>query len=274
MTLGSGARLVVSLLALALVVAVIGITTTEARLVQARPDNPWTVPDPLSGFPVNLSGRAIYEGSPTLADLDGDEKLDIVVGGSDPSNPTCLGRLYAVKSNGTILWDIQTRAPIQSTPAVDDIDGDGTQEVVVGLGYPNSEKCANGGLLAVNGLTGAQEWLFDTQDWNGHKQNGFTDAVFPRPPSLKFPAMAARGLHSDRTISVSICWTAAGIHCGRGGTPIVVGGRGIITRTRSGPRPPLPTWMATEPSRSSPGPTSRRATATAIHREGIYTSLT
>ncbi len=86
---------------------------------------PFSTPPAASGFPVTLpGGAAIYQGSPTLADVTGDGKLTTFVGGSDAGN-ACLGRLYAVGPTGTVLWDIQTRAPIDSTPAVADIDGDG-----------------------------------------------------------------------------------------------------------------------------------------------------
>jgi hypothetical protein len=157
------------------------VLTAQPLQVKADLNNP---PPEAPGFPVDLSGHAIYEGSPTLADLDGDEELDIIIGGED--NATCRGRLYAISASGTMLWDIQTRAPINSTPAVDDIDNDGVQEVVVGLGTVESKNCANGGVLAVNGQTGAQEWIFDTQDWNGHVQNGFRDGVFSSPTIADF----------------------------------------------------------------------------------------
>jgi len=159
----------------------------EIAPVQSRLARAWwgSNPPASSGFPVALSGRAIYESSPTLVDLNGDDKLDIVVGGTAASN-LCQGRLYAVTSNGATLWDVSTRAPINSTPAVADIDGDSVPEVVVGMGTVESKSCAHGGVLAVNGQTGAQEWIFETQDWNGHVQNGYRDAVFSSPVIADF----------------------------------------------------------------------------------------
>ncbi len=143
----------------------------------------WNInPPSVAGFPAALGNGGVYsEASLTLADANGDGQLEIFVGKPDESNPNCRGRLYAVNAVGTVLWNIQTRAPIHSTPAVADIDNDGVPEVVVGLGSVQSENCANGGVLAVNAQTGAQKWIFDTQDWLNHAPNGFTDPVFSSP---------------------------------------------------------------------------------------------
>jgi len=101
-----------------------------------------------SGFPVNTdisSARAqdgIIDGttattgwfrlsSPTLADLDGDGKKEIVIGSQD-------GRVYVYNENGTVRWsrylDSYTTAatPVTGSPAVGDIDGDGSPDVVAG----------------------------------------------------------------------------------------------------------------------------------------------
>ena len=77
---------------------------------------------------------AVYA-SPVLAELDGDRKLDVVVAGADQ-------RVYAVKgTTGRLLpgWPVLARdggdaAKILSSPAVGDLDGDGSPEVVVGTG--------------------------------------------------------------------------------------------------------------------------------------------
>jgi hypothetical protein len=104
----------------------------------------------LSGFPVitnpefsrpedrnenNVLDRGIFA-APVLGDLDQDGKLDIVVAAMDQ-------RVYAWKGDGTPVngWPVLARdlrepvpqgARIVSMPALGDLDGDGSLEVVVG----------------------------------------------------------------------------------------------------------------------------------------------
>jgi len=143
-------------------------------------NNPPTQP----GFPQILSGSGIYESSPTVADLDGDAtSLEIVLAGRDQTDgvPNCKGRVYAYRVDGSTYWERQVRAPINSTPAVADIDGDGKAEVLVGLGGYVDTQCWHGGLLAMDGRTGDTQWLFDTQDWLYHQPDGWLDGVYSSP---------------------------------------------------------------------------------------------
>jgi len=97
----------------------------------------------LRGFPYRIGLRApsadgrldsaIYA-SPALADLDGDAKLDVVVGAADQ-------QIYAVKGNGRDVagWPVLARdgvdgarAKILSSPAIGDLDGDHRPDVVEG----------------------------------------------------------------------------------------------------------------------------------------------
>jgi hypothetical protein len=99
----------------------------------------------VKGFPYAIRIRAPIEhgqldaaiyGSPALADLDRDGKLDIVVGAADQ-------RVYAVKGNGRDVpgWPVLARdgeqgniAKILASPAIGDLDGDRSPDVVQATG--------------------------------------------------------------------------------------------------------------------------------------------
>jgi len=71
------------------------------------------------------------------------------------------GTLYALSNNGAVLWSTNLGAPIYSSPAVSASDG-----TVYAATYPYLSPS----LFAVNPLTGATEWSFQTDDWlyGGH----------------------------------------------------------------------------------------------------------
>lgn len=70
------------------------------------------------------TGGAIY-GRATLADLNNDGSLEVVVG-------SCDNRVYCISNKGEKIWSYETDFWIVSPPIVTDIDGDGSLEVVVG----------------------------------------------------------------------------------------------------------------------------------------------
>jgi fibronectin type 3 domain-containing protein len=79
--------------------------------------------DQLPGFPV-CPGNSIRS-SPAVADLDGDGRLELVVG-------TDNGFVVAINDNGTFLWQFDVGATVESSPAIVDINQDGLPDVVVG----------------------------------------------------------------------------------------------------------------------------------------------
>lgn len=88
-------------------------------------------------FPTDSAPDAVIA-SPALVDLNGDGKLDIVVG-TIPANDAAAGStVSAFTGSGQRLWGRKTcRAPgtlcdVFATPAIGDVNGDGVPDVVIG----------------------------------------------------------------------------------------------------------------------------------------------
>jgi hypothetical protein len=146
---------------------VYGLLNGDLYVVERTGVNTWGV---RAGWPVTLPAH-IYS-SPAIGDLDANGTPDIVVGyGSVIDNVDGtpeLGGVRAYNRNGTLLWEVQTtdvtlpagfRDPVQSTPAIGDVDGDGTVEVVFG-GLDHRLYVVNGN----NGLPNSGSWPKDMDD--------------------------------------------------------------------------------------------------------------
>lgn len=94
---------------------------------------------PLIGFPYETTQN--IESSPALADLDNDGFLDIVFGTGD-FNESCRApggqqsdgkKVYAINHLGQPLpgWPVSTNANMFNSPALGDLDNDGSPEVVI-----------------------------------------------------------------------------------------------------------------------------------------------
>ena len=86
--------------------------------------------------------------SPVLGDIDGDGKLEAILGSGDSI-------IYALNGeDGSLLWSYKTGGWVESSPALGDIDGDGKLEVVVGS---DDYK-----IYALNGEDGSLLWSYTT----------------------------------------------------------------------------------------------------------------
>ncbi len=87
--------------------------------------------DFLPGFPVDLPGSS--EGSPIIADIDGDSSPDIVhgIGGGDESAPY---NLYAYHADGSPIdgFPITLTGPIMPAVTITDVDNDSDVDIVYG----------------------------------------------------------------------------------------------------------------------------------------------
>lgn len=119
-----------------------------------------------------LSGGIIEDSSPTLYDLDGDGKLEVVIGTTNKRNisgnvdKNAQSVLAVLEDDGAIKWQASLLDPMYSSPAVVDISypPDDIPEVLVTTGG-DVDQC-RGSIIAFN-RNGNQLWKYDTQDAQG-----------------------------------------------------------------------------------------------------------
>ncbi|MCX6230634.1 MAG: FG-GAP-like repeat-containing protein [Bacteroidetes bacterium] len=93
------------------------------------------------------------DAAPLIADVDGDDSLEVVVAGS------CNPKTFCFRgSNGSIKWQTPT-AGSDSPPVIADIDNDGKLEILQG-GF-------DGHVMCFNAQTGAVKWslVVDSNSW-------------------------------------------------------------------------------------------------------------
>jgi hypothetical protein len=98
------------------------------------------------GWPL-ARGRGIWRESRStaaLADMDGDGVLDILIGSNNYGIPNCANpyHFYGFRGDSTLLpgFPFSTTQNIESSPAIGDINNDGSLEIVFGTGDFN-ENC-------------------------------------------------------------------------------------------------------------------------------------
>jgi outer membrane protein assembly factor BamB len=83
-------------------------------------------------------------GTPALADVDGDGRLEIGFGGFDR-------HVYLLNSNGSVRWYYQAADTVFSSPTFFDVDGDGRKEMLIGTDISQNKRIRpptpNGGYL-------------------------------------------------------------------------------------------------------------------------------
>ena len=124
------------------------------------------------GWPVTTTQNVFS--SPALGDITGDGRLEVVVGTGSYSGYNNGDLVYAWRYDGSAVpgWPRPTAGKMPASPALGDLNGDGSLEVVIGCGASNNSTCKN--LYAWHG--------------NGDLVSGFpvspTNTYLPHPPVL------------------------------------------------------------------------------------------
>lgn len=174
-------------------IAIIGSITPALRAIDAYMGT-------LPGWPQN--GAFDFTRPPTLADLDGDGLDEIIFGQRD-------GALHVYRDNGTILAGWPAPGSVggleRNTPAVADLDGDGSLDIV-----------------SVSSLDGSGNVGVYVNRASGALLSGFpvTVAGFP----YTFPVIG--DVDADGRPDIVVVGRAAGV-----ATAVVIGVNGVVTRS-------------------------------------------
>ncbi|MBC7763115.1 MAG: VCBS repeat-containing protein [Candidatus Saccharibacteria bacterium] len=134
------------------------------------------------GFPYP-SGDTNFS-TPALADLDGDGVTDFVIGNDQtPPTPGACGTIRGITGTGAQLFQKNMTEIVRSSPAVGDIDGDGTPEIVVGTGnnWSNSANTTAASQAACPGAVDSTNIFVLRPDGSVKRTIGTGGNTFPSP---------------------------------------------------------------------------------------------
>jgi outer membrane protein assembly factor BamB len=93
-------------------------------------------------------------------DFTGDGIADVLACAGDDGGDTGPNRAYCLNGlDGTLLWQRPLGGPVFAIIAVDDFTGDGLPDAVAGA---SNDAETQGRAMGLNGVTGSEEWSFDT----------------------------------------------------------------------------------------------------------------
>jgi len=118
-------------------------------------DDEYPMGDMFWNFTINTSWDNSVKAIVPIQDVSGDEVGDVVVSSEDDNI-----RCFNGNSDGTadVLWEHDAGSVYGQTglTIIEDINGDGNQDVIVGLAWGGRA------VLALSGKTGEQLWIYDT----------------------------------------------------------------------------------------------------------------
>lgn len=129
--------------------------------------------------------------SASIADMNNDGQMDVIIGIDthiDDNNLTIDGGRIAVinGNNGTVQFSVDTDEVIWSSPAIADLDNDGSLDIIVGTGYCwQSAPCApppNGVHPVINKLYAWDNTGQNLPGWPITLENGY--AIYANSPAI------------------------------------------------------------------------------------------
>jgi Domain of unknown function (DUF4214)/FG-GAP-like repeat/RTX calcium-binding nonapeptide repeat (4 copies) len=178
---------------------------------------------PTGTWAKELNFGPIREASVAVYDLDNDGKDEIIVGTSKyldaAGNEVRPAGLIVLEDDGTVKWSLSfpgmsgpdkitgktySSTSVSTAPLFTDVDGDGSIDIVVGVGGDNrgdfgavGQPGDKGGIYAVS-ATGQIKWYFQTKDYFGQTANGVEgpdgspDGVYGAPQAFDIDSDGVR----------------------------------------------------------------------------------